>query len=1195
MCRSVKTKRKAFCAALTIPLIFLAVLVFSIVSADADQPKRILILNSYHPGFSFSDLEVEGIRSMLPQRTEVHFEYMDAKRISSDPKVFALLYQLYLKKYSQFRFDVIASLDDDAFQFLLMNRDDLFGATPVVFMGVNNYQKNMLAKQSLYTGVVETIDINESIALSLRLHPNAKKVHVITDNTTTGRINRRYIEELSEKKVFPVSFEFLDQGNGLTLDELIAKVRAVSQENVIYYSDFFQDKTGKVLKPEDVMQAVSVASPVPIYVHGALYLGSGAMGGKVNSGYYHGRQGGSLVRRILDGQDINIIPVELRSETQYMFDAKQLERFHIKFANLPEGSIVINQTIPFWVQYRTTVFLACGIIVSLVLIIAVLSFNIVRRKEAERYLLQSERRLSDIVDFLPDATFAIDRNGTITAWNRAMERMTGRKKELMLGCANHEYSIPFYGIRRPILIDLTFQSKEEIKEEYDFIETKEGAIVAEAFAPLLNEGRGAHLWGVATVLRDEGGTIVGAIESIRDITDKKIAEKLLRLNAARVQALLKLNQMSSSALQEITDFALEESVRLTQSTIGYLAFLNEDESILTMHSWSRLAMQECALVNKPIEFPVKDTGLWGEAVRQRRAIIINDYAAPNPCKKGYPAGHVEVHRHMNVPIFSGQRIVIVAGVGNKSDAYNDNDVLQLRLLMEGMWQVIERKKTREALEQSREQYRRIVDTANEGIWAIDENGRTGFVNAQMAALLGYTPEEMIGQSPEFFIFEEDLPDHRLRMQKRQTGAAEHYERRWRRKDGQAVWTIVSATPNFDSDHRFRGSFAMVLDITERKRLEEQLRQSQKMEAIGTLAGGIAHDFNNLLTSILGNTTMILHEIPQDHPFYRRLKSMESHIMSAGELTKQLLGFARGGKYEVKPANLNDIVTSTAEMFGRAKKEITITSRLQPDLHPVEVDRVQIEQVLLNLYVNAWQAMPQGGSVFLVTENVVLDDQYCRYHGVVQGAYAKLSVTDTGAGMDETTLKRIFEPFFTTKTKGIGTGLGLASAYGIIKNHGGIITAYSEIGHGSTFMIYLPASLKEVVMEAPVSKGLVAGVGTILLVDDQDIVSDIGADMLSLLGYDVLVAKSGEEAISIYNEKNDCILLVILDMIMPVMSGSETFERLKRIRPDVKVILSSGYSINGQASEILNRGCRGFIQKPFNLQELSNKIQQVLRQ
>jgi two-component system cell cycle sensor histidine kinase/response regulator CckA len=232
-----------------------------------------------------------------------------------------------------------------------------------------------------------------------------------------------------------------------------------------------------------------------------------------------------------------------------------------------------------------------------------------------------------------------------------------------------------------------------------------------------------------------------------------------------------------------------------------------------------------------------------------------------------------------------------------------------------------------------------------------------------------------------------------------------------------------------------------------------------MEAIGTLAGGIAHDFNNLLMAIQGRTSIMLMDKDSSHPDFGHLKGIEGYIGSAADLTKQLLGFARGGKYEVKPTDLNELIKKETRMFGRTKKEITIHEKYEDNLWPVEVDRGQIQQVLLNLYVNAWQAMPSGGELYIRTQNVTLDENYLKPHQFEPGRYVQISITDTGIGMDKATRERIFDPFFTTKEIGRGTGLGLASAYGILKNHGGFINVYSEKGHGSTFNIYLPASEK----------------------------------------------------------------------------------------------------------------------------------------
>jgi PAS domain S-box-containing protein len=401
---------------------------------------------------------------------------------------------------------------------------------------------------------------------------------------------------------------------------------------------------------------------------------------------------------------------------------------------------------------------------------------------------------------------------------------------------------------------------------------------------------------------------------------------------------------------------------------------------------------------------------------------------------------------------------------------------------------------------------------------------------------------------------------------------------------------VNIFPISDAEKK---SVLVINDVSDRKRMETELRQAHKIEAIGTLAGGIAHDFNNLLMGIQGYTSLMLFDMDTNHPFHDKLKRIEDQVRSGAELTKQLLGFARGGRYEVKVADMNEIMDKTSAMFGRTKKEISVHRRLDENLWAVEVDRGQIEQVLLNLYVNAWQAMPNGGNLYLETANVVVDKEYMKPYSVKIGRYVKVSVTDTGVGMDEKTKERVFDPFFTTKEMGRGTGLGLASTYGIVKGHKGIINVYSEKGNGTTFTIYLPASNKEIIKEETISIDVMRGEGTILLIDDENTILDVSRELLEMLGYRVCIARGGREAIGIYKAQKDTIDLVILDMIMPGMGGGETFEYLKQINRDVKVILSSGYSINGKAKEIMDRGCRSFIQKPFQVHELSERIRRAL--
>jgi PAS domain S-box-containing protein len=380
---------------------------------------------------------------------------------------------------------------------------------------------------------------------------------------------------------------------------------------------------------------------------------------------------------------------------------------------------------------------------------------------------------------------------------------------------------------------------------------------------------------------------------------------------------------------------------------------------------------------------------------------------------------------------------------------------------------------------------------------------------------------------------------------------------------------------------------------EKKHLESQLIHSQKMEAVGTLAGGIAHDFNNLLMGIQGYVSLMRLQTDPEDPNDEYIQGIETAVMSAANLTNQLLGFARKGKYFLKQTSLNSIVENSTMMFTRTRKEILTHKKLQDNLWSVNVDPGQIEQVLINLYLNAWHAMSDGGDLYIQTENVYLSDEYCKPYEVPRGSYVKVSVTDTGVGIDQDIIERIFEPFFTTKEVGKGTGLGLASAYGIIKNHNGIIRVYSEKNHGTTFNIYLPASDLEEVDEVENSIEMVKGNEAILLVDDEESTIQVEELMLRKLGYQVVPAMSGQEAIELYKEKMVDLDLVALDMIMPEMSGKDTYDALKIINPKVKVLLVSGYSLNKQIEKLMDQGCNGFIQKPFDIVQLSHKLRKVL--
>ncbi len=511
-------------------------------------------------------------------------------------------------------------------------------------------------------------------------------------------------------------------------------------------------------------------------------------------------------------------------------------------------------------------------------------------------------------------------------------------------------------------------------------------------------------------------------------------------------------------------------------------------------------------------------------------------------------------------------------------------------------EISERKRAEAALRRSEERYRHFFEADLSGAYISKPDGSLIACNPVFANIFGFeSPEEALKANLWSRYLHRADRDRFLSSLKARRHL-EQYESTLTNLRGDRIHIVENAVGVFDDPDELVEIRGYIIDVTRQKNLELQLRQALKMEAVGTLAGGIAHDFNNLLMGIEGNISLMLSEINPRHPFYRKLQQIEKNVQSGARLTAQLLGYARKGRYQVKLLNLNQLVTDTSDTFGRTRRQIVIHHDLAENLKSIEADQGQIEQALLNLYINAADAMPGGGNLYLRTRNISSAEIRQRIYDGKPGAYVMVSVTDTGIGMDKNTRERIFDPFFTTKEMGHGTGLGLASVYGIAKGHGGYVDVDSEKGRGTTFTLYFPASSRTIAATPPrTEEPPVTGRETILLVDDEAIVLEVAERMLRNLGYSVHSAASGREAVEILRRHRKRIDLVILDMIMPNLSGSETFDLIKSASPAVRVLLSSGYSIDGQARRIMQRGCDGFIQKPYSLALLSRKIRSILDQ
>ncbi|MDR3458749.1 MAG: response regulator [Verrucomicrobiae bacterium] len=511
-----------------------------------------------------------------------------------------------------------------------------------------------------------------------------------------------------------------------------------------------------------------------------------------------------------------------------------------------------------------------------------------------------------------------------------------------------------------------------------------------------------------------------------------------------------------------------------------------------------------------------------------------------------------------------------------------------------------RKRTDDELRAMDGRYRQIIQTANEGIWVTDEMDHLTFVNRRLADLLGYEEEELLRQPVRNFIEPADVTDHDFKVQLGRRGQFCQFERRLRRKDGSELLAWVSGSPLFDDIGHYRGSFAMLTDLTERRQLESQLRQAQKLDSVGQLAGGVAHDFNNILAAIMMHLSL-LHQNPNlDEETTEALKELESEAKRAANLTRQLLMFSRRSVMQMRVMDVNEVVRNLFKMLRRLLGEhIAIRFDEDKTLPSVEGDTGMLEQVLLNLAVNARDAMPKGGNLVIATCLQEIDAEGAKHNSDRRvGSFVRLTVADNGVGMDDAIIKRIFEPFFTTKEIGKGTGLGLPTAYGIIKQHSGWVEVESRPGEGSTFHVFLPAKLDgrraDELHTTPLP--LLRGHGTLLLVEDEDIVRRPIGIYLRKLGYHVLEAANGNQALALWQQHRDQIDLLYTDMVMPEgVTGLELAEKLRAEKSSLQIIISSGYSTEFSAHGVTTDAGFIYLPKPSSSNVIASTVRTCMEQ
>jgi len=878
--------------------------------------------------------------------------------------------------------------------------------------------------------------------------------------------------------------------------------------------------------------------------------------------------------------------------------------------------------------------------------------DITERKLRGEELARKTNLLTGLLDSIPDIVFFKDLNGAYLGCNPEFARYVGRPQEEIVGCTDHDlfpYEIAeFYRENDRIMMESGEPSHNA--EWIDYLDGHRRALLDTFKAPLRSADGG--IIGVIGVSRDitepksveqrlreseenfrvffetvDDIILVGTPEGRIMFANPAVSYKLgYTIDDIETMHILDLHPRELREEAEKIFGAMFRGERETcplplQSKTGFLLPV---ETRVWFGKWSGLdcifgickdlSREQEALQKFDRLFRNNPAPMAVSTLPERRFSDINDGFLDT---LGFAREEVIGRTALELGIFvqpEKQEEVAegVAGPGRVSDIElkvrrKDGAILEglfsgeviesqgQKMFLTVMVDITQRRKAEEALLESERRYRSLIEDSRDGVYFRLRAGEITDANSSFLEIFGYTREEMNGMNVRELYVD---PADRLKFQEEieEKGFVKDYEIRLRKRDGTEVDCLLTSSVQYGDDGEIVGYRGILRDVTVQKQLQSQLLQAQKMKAIGTLAGGIAHDFNNLLQAIVGCTDLLLMTKGPDDPDLKKLLIIRHAARDGADLVSRILAFSRKTESKVRPVDLNLELLRIESLLRRSlTKMVDVKLVLVEDLDIIDADPTQIEQVVLNLAVNAQQAMPDGGQILIETANVSLRDEYLRTHLEAKpGKYVLLTISDTGVGMAPEVLDRIFEPFFTTKTNGEGTGLGLAMVHGIVVQHQGYIRCYSEPGMGTSFKIYFPVSSADLVLDMAVTRQMPAfGTETILLVDDDERLREMGAEMLGMAGYEVISASSGEDALAIYARSTDEISLVILDLIMPGMGGKRCLEEILRINPDAKVIISSGYSSNGLVLGDMRTGARGFLRKPYDAKDILIAIRKVL--
>lgn len=1111
-------------------LIFLCLLFFVPQAWAQDEQKiNIFYLNSYHNGYQWSDSIFDGVRDTF--RKSGKNIYLQIEYMDSKrftgKKINEILLNYYKFKFKSMHFDLIVTSDNNAYEFMSQHGDELFPDTPIVFCGINDVEAGKVPMRNRMTGVLEEFDVPSNIEMALKFHPGKKRLVVIGDKSLTGVAIANQVR--AQVPLLPpgIEVEFLDE---FSLDELISKVRFAAGDSIFFFIPFYKDVGEAVYSAQDLLKIVWEQTGAPLYGAWEFLLGHGLVGGKLISGYGHGQAAAEMGLRILNGESPADIPISVSPDEPPKFDYRVLMRLGIDLKLLPEGSVLINEPSPFYSINRHQFWTIIISLVLLSMVLVLLVINILERKQIEVRIKNQLSFLRTLMDTLPVPLWFTDRSGAIAGINRAFE---------------HWFGVNWQN-------DRAFAAQEL-------------ALADSRFAPMLDRRMDSYeaqiLHGDGTLrsavlhkatYADAQGDNAGIVGVIYDISDRKKAEDDLR--------------------------AAEEKYRtiFENSALGIFQTTPDGSWIVANPALARMlgysSPEELIAVNPNIA-----TLYYQQSDRER---VVELYQQNR--------GSIE----FEVLFRTRDGAVITANLNARAVRGCDDDFCHFEGFVED---ITDRKAAELALAASEAMLQLVLDTIPQLVHWKDRRLRIIGANRNflahvgqpdLPAILGKTYGEVLTDAGEIQriadldkeVIANNEPRFRMRLETR-NAAGEH------------MWLLVNKVPLHGPRGEVVGILSTAEDITQTISLEKQLLQSQKMEAIGTLAGGIAHDFNNILTSIMNSTELAMEDIPEGSIVWKDLERCLKAAVRGSGLIKQILTFSRPTQEGFVPTDLREVVSEAVALIRVSMpRNITVHSAVEESLPMCLADPTQVHQIVMNLATNAFQALGErGGLISIGLGRLSLDREDPQCGNLAPGVYSLLTIEDNGPGIPEGIQDKIYDPFFTTKGKGEGTGLGLAVVHGIVRNHGGEIRLSSGPGR-TRFDILLPSMSDFCLLPGECDSAVAMGSERLAFIEDDEDQLQLIPRVLSQLGYTTHPFHKAAEAIEAICGGLE-VDLVITDFDMPGKNGIDVALALEECRPELPVIMISGRK---QAAEFSAQAgnIKLFVSKPYNKDMLGRAIRDV---